>query len=483
MSIARNTAYNLIGSAIPLAASLITVPIYLRVIGLERYGLLAICWVVLGYTEVFEFGLGTATAQRVALLKDSSPEIRSETVWGSLALSLALGTAGALLVVVLAPAVLHLAMNQQSAFAKEVADSVVWLSLLVPLTACYSVLSGALQGREEFLRLNLINGSGGAMLAVMPLLGAVFFGPQLPVLIIALIMVRLMSVTVSLIACRSTVPLLTPKLPSRRVLKPLLTFGGWVTGEGLLAPILLSAEKLAIGGFKTATAVSLYMIPFNILSRLLMLPQGLAAALIPRLASITPAEADQTTQNALRSLELLATPLTLSAMLILKPFLIVWIGPTLAAACAPVGLVLIIGFWFNSCSHVPYARLIGTGRPDLIVKLTLIQFPPYLALLYVAIHYAGVVGAAAAWSLRAFVELLLFLAATSQLRLLSGAIVLSALLVLAASTIALLAPFPSPIGTGSLFVLLAISLMRVAAQARAQPSFAFARLARAWKTH
>jgi hypothetical protein len=127
--------------------------------------------------------------------------------------------------------------------------------------------------------------------------------------------------------------------------------------------------------------------------------------------------------------------------------------------------------------------LIGTGRPDLIVKLTLIQFPPYLALLYVAIHYAGVVGAAAAWSLRAFVELLLFLAATSQLRLLSGAIVLSALLVLAASTIALLAPFPSPIGTGSLFVLLAISLMRVAAQARAQPSFAFARLARAWKTH
>ena len=48
MSIARNTAYNLIGSAIPLAASLITVPIYLRVIGLERYGLLAMGWVVPG---------------------------------------------------------------------------------------------------------------------------------------------------------------------------------------------------------------------------------------------------------------------------------------------------------------------------------------------------------------------------------------------------------------------------------------------------
>ena len=483
MSIARNTAYNLIGSAIPLAASLITVPIYLRVIGLERYGLLAICWVVLGYMEVFEFGLGTATAQRIALLKDSGREIRSETVWGSLVLSLVLGTAGALLLMVLAPLVLHVAMSQKSTFAQEVADSVIWLSLLVPLTACYSVLSGALQGREEFLRLNLINGSGGAMLAVMPLLGAVFFGPQLPVLIIALLLVRLTGVAISLIVCRNAVPLGSPQFPSLELLKPLLNFGGWVTGESLLAPVLLSAEKIAIGWLKTATAVSLYMIPFNILSRLLMLPQSLAAALIPRFASISPAEADQTTRDALRNLELLATPLALIAMLVLKPFLIVWIGPPLAAACTPVGIVLIAGFWFNSCSHVPYARLIGTGRPHLVVELTLAQFPPYLALLYGAIHYAGVVGAAVAWSLRAFVELLLFLSAATQLRLLNETIVLPAFLVLAASAIALAAPFPSPIGTGSLLLLLTISFMRAVAQARTQPSFALGRLARSWKAH
>jgi len=288
MSIARNTAYNLIGSAIPLVASLITVPIYLSVIGLERYGLLAICWVVLGYMEVFEFGLGTATAQHVALLKNSGREIRSETVWGSLVLSLLLGTAGALLLVGLAPPVLHAAMNQKSAFAQEVADSIIWLSLLVPLTTCYSALSGALQGREEFLRLNLINGSGATILAVAPLVAAVFFGPQLPVLIISLIIVRLTSVTVFLIACRRTVPLLPPNLPPRSVLRSLLTFGGWVTGESLFAPVLLSAEKVALGWLQTATAVSLYMIPFNILSRLLLLPQSLASALIPALRAWEP---------------------------------------------------------------------------------------------------------------------------------------------------------------------------------------------------
>jgi hypothetical protein len=132
---------------------------------------------------------------------------------------------------------------------------------------------------------------------------------------------------------------------------------------------------------------------------------------------------------------------------------------------------------------VPYARLIGTGRPDLVVKLTLLQSPPYLALLYGAIHYAGVVGAAVAWSLRAFVELLLFLAAATQLHLLSATIAMGAFLVLAASAIALFAPFPSPIGTGTLLVLLTISFVRIVAQARTQPNFAFARLARSWKAH
>ncbi|HEU5067970.1 MAG TPA: oligosaccharide flippase family protein [Sphingomicrobium sp.] len=482
MSIARNTAYNLIGSAIPLAASLITVPIYLRVIGLERYGLLAICWVVLGYMEVFEFGLGTATAQRLAALKDSGDEIRSEIVWGSLTISVILGTVGALLLVALAPAVLHVGMGDRSAFAQEIAQSVIWLSLLVPLTTCYSALSGALQGREEFLRLNLISGSGGALLAVLPLLAAIFIGPQLPVLIVALILVRLIGVASAFIVCRNAVPLGPPKFPSLELLKPLLNFGGWVTGESLVAPILLSAEKLALGWLKTAAAVSLYMIPFNILSRLLMLPQSLAAALIPRLASATSERADQTSRDALRNLDLVTTPLALLAIVTLKPFLIVWIGPTLAAACAPVGILLITGFWFNSCSHVPYARLIGGGRPDLVVKLTLAQFAPYLALLYFAIEHGGVIGAAAAWTLRSIAELLLFLAATRQLRRSSETIALSALFVIAACAIAYLAPFPNPIGTGSVLVFLTISVARILAQARSQSSFELMRLARTWKT-
>jgi O-antigen/teichoic acid export membrane protein len=174
---------------------------------------------------------------------------------------------------------------------------------------------------------------------------------------------------------------------------------------------------------------------------------------------MSEARVDETAGEALRNLELLTTPLAMLALLLLRPFLIVWIGPTLAETCAPVGIILIVGFWFNCFSHVPYARLIGGGRPDLVVKLVVIQLPPYLALLYPVIEAGGVIGAALAWSLRSAAELLLFLLFVRKLRLLVP-LVAPAMLVLTTAAIAFLAPAFSITVFILLLVLAGLSLAR-----------------------
>ena len=94
MSTSRNTAYNLAGSIVPMVLSLVTVPIYLRLVGPDRYGVLAIAWLLLGYFGLFDLGLGRATSFRIAALRDAPPQARADTFYAALLVNLAMGVIG-----------------------------------------------------------------------------------------------------------------------------------------------------------------------------------------------------------------------------------------------------------------------------------------------------------------------------------------------------------------------------------------------------
>src|SRR5260370_7223067 len=81
MSIKRNTFINFAGATVPIILSLIIVPLYLRLVGEARFGVLVLVWLFVGDFEFFDFGIGKATANHMARLRDAPTSEREAAFW------------------------------------------------------------------------------------------------------------------------------------------------------------------------------------------------------------------------------------------------------------------------------------------------------------------------------------------------------------------------------------------------------------------
>jgi O-antigen/teichoic acid export membrane protein len=127
---------------------------------------------------------------------------------------------------------------------------------------------------------------------------------------------------------------------------------------------------------------------------------SLARAIFPRVSMLDHADAARVSRESLRALAAVMTFLSVLAAVTVDPFLRIWVGNDIASSSAPVGEILIIGIWVNSLAIVPFALLQARGRPDLPAKFHALELVPYFAALVLGLHYAGIEGAAWAWSAR-----------------------------------------------------------------------------------
>jgi len=455
MSIRRNTVYNLFGSIVPLVVSLVTIPIYIGKIGEARYGVLAIAWLLLGYFGLFDLGLGRATAQRIAALRDGSAYERAQTFWTALTLNVGLGVIGGLLIWPVAAYFFGHVFKIEDTLRPEMQAAVPWLIIAVPMATFSGVMSGALQGREQFLQLNLISVSGTVLFQILPLTAAFSWGPELGILLPAALFARLLTLLILFERCRRLISHGYAATFQRSKALQLFRFGGWVTVTSFVGPMMVIFDRFIIGAITGAKAVSYYTVPFQLGERSTLLSGALTAALFPRFAAVTLQEEQRLAHEGLRALVIVMTPLVAAGILFIAPFLAWWITPEFSHQSALVGQVILLGFWVNCFAKIPSAQLQARGRPDLVAKCHLVELMPYLGLLYVSLSVLGIAGAAIVFSLRVFADFILLARFAGILHLSLRMLLIPAVFLIAAFFIATLGNTGRP----EWFVLVAVHLL------------------------
>jgi O-antigen/teichoic acid export membrane protein len=397
---------------LPLLLSLATVPAYLQLIGEARYGVLAVVWVVLGYFGVFDLGLSRATANQIARMRNDPPATRERVFWTALSLNAAVGVIGGVILFFVGRVLLENILKVAPELRSEAVAALPWLAVAVPLTTLTFVLVGTLEGRERFLIVNSLGIAGLAMFQLVPLAYAYWIGPSLTGLIMSATLALLGSTALSFAVTAASLPVRNrPRIDPERA-GILLRYGGWITLTGLVGPLLTVVDRVVIGSVLGATAVTRYTVPFALVSRVKILSGSLARTIFPRFSMLDRNDAAQVSRESLRALAAVMTVLTVVGAVTLDPFLRVWVGPDIASSSAPVGEILLIGFWLNSLAVVPFAFLQAQGRPDLPAKFHVLELAPYIGGLVLGLHLAGIQGAAWAWSGRAAADaVLLFWAA------------------------------------------------------------------------
>ncbi|MFY9314147.1 MAG: flippase [Burkholderiales bacterium] len=417
MRVAHGALLNLAGHAAPLVAAVAAVPALIGAIGQERFGFLALAWALVGYFSFFDLGLGRALSRMVAESAGAPRGERLAALSGStLTLTLALGVAAGAALIAAADWLCTRVLSLPAPLAREAVPAMQLLGACLPFVTLTAALRGLLEGDREFGWVNAIRIPVGVLTFAAPLAVA-YASPRLDALCGALLVLRVVTLAAHWAACARLLPSLAGlRMPTRAAADEVLGYGAWVTTSNIAGSLMVYVDRFVIGAQISMAAVAYYTAPYEVLTRLWVLPAALAGALFPAFAAAGPGELRSLYRKGILSLLGTAVPLALLVGLFAPQWLELWLGGDYAAKSSAAALWLGLGVAINCLAQVPFTLLQARGRADLPGKLHLAELLPYLVLLFALIATHGIEGAAIAWCARCVVDaIMLFVLAARHL--------------------------------------------------------------------
>jgi Membrane protein involved in the export of O-antigen and teichoic acid len=403
-SIKKNVIANFSGSAWTGLMGVIFVPFYIRMMGVESYGIIGIFASLQAMFAVLDLGLSQALAREMARL---SVDQKNTNRMADTARTLEIIYWGIALVVV---AVITLASHfiayqwlNPEKLSREFLQEVLWImALVVGLRWPVSLYIGGLNGLQRQVLVNSLLAifatlQGAGALAVLwliqPTIQAFFFWQAL---------MALAQVIVLRIALWRNLSSERKGIFRGDVLKEIWRFAAGMTGISLVSTILMQTDKILLSKLLALSDFGYYTFAAMVAAVLYRFIAPVFTAYYPRLTELVSKNDQnglvQTYHQGCQLMAVVILPSALTLAFFSKEVLSLWVrDPGVIAHASLLVSLLVIGNTLHGFMHLPYALQLAHGWTKLSFSTNLVAVIFLAPAIYFATMAWGAVGAASMW--------------------------------------------------------------------------------------
>lgn len=411
---ASHILWNFGGLALPLVIAFFAIPQLLAVIGQEKFGLLALAWGLIGYAGALDLGVGRALTQMVGVLRgqgnDSQIAVALHT---AIRITFLFGLVGGGLIAFTAVMGGYAWIKISVTSPDELMYSMILLAVALPIQAMSATYRGVNEAFLNFKGVSLVRVALGAVNFGGPWLVSIY-SVSLVASVSTLVISRLLAlIFYRKLALNCIGAAQDPSLKnhySPEVARELFAFGKWVTVSSVVSPVMVQADRFVIAAILSAAAVSIYVVPYEVVTQGLIVVGSISSVVFPYLSKLMT-EGDDMWKAYLRTwFKRVAVLMGLCSVMlaVLLPYILPWwIKVGFNPESVLIGQILCVGIFLNALGSMCYAGLHAAARADITAKIHLMELPLYLGALVLLLSIYGLPGAAWAWVLRMGIDLVL----------------------------------------------------------------------------
>jgi O-antigen/teichoic acid export membrane protein len=403
----QNIIANFAGSIGQAVMGLLFIPLYIKFMGIESYGLIGIFGTLQVIFGLLDVGLGSTLTRemaRLSVLPNKEQEMRNlvrtlETLYWGIAVFVGIT------VVLLSPIIAHRWINAGQLSSQTVEQALLLMGFVMVFQMPIGFYSGGLRGLQKQVLLNVVIVCVSALRGIGAILILWLVSPTIQAFFLWQIVISITNALLfAFFLWRSL-----PQSENKAVFKEQLLKGIWrftasMSGISILGVILTQLDKVILSKILSLEMFGYYMLANMVAMSLVCLVLPIFNSTYPKFVQLVSLDDQeglkQLYHRACQLISVLVLPVAIIIALFSYEILLLWTqNPTTAEKTHTLVSILICGTALHSLMYPPYALQLAFGWTKLSVLKNIIAVILLVPLIIIMAMSYGATGAASVWLL------------------------------------------------------------------------------------